>query len=131
MPVSVEWDNDEQMVLRFTFVTPWTWDQFYEMHNETSILLSNVGYVVDAIVDVTQSHAIPPNALTHFSKIAGKLSPNRGVIVGIGVDAFMRSMVDMVLSQSPDLKDRLYMVKTWDEVYAIIYDAQQSREAGR
>jgi hypothetical protein len=128
MAIQVEWDNAEHTILRLIFTNPWTWDEFYEMRSQVTALCSGINYPVDAVVDMSKGRALPPNALTHLSKGAAKIPPNQGIIVGIGGDAFIRSMADMALAQAPHLAGKLQMVKNWDEAYSAIAQAQAARE---
>jgi hypothetical protein len=130
MPISVEWGNVEQTIISLTFVTPWTWDEFYEMHNQVATLTVGVDYVVDTLVDVSKGRSLPPNALTHLSKGASKIPPNQGIIAAVGVDAFIRSMMDMVIARSPHLKGKFQMVSNLDEGYKRIAEVQASRSSG-
>jgi hypothetical protein len=127
MPIHVEWGNTEQTVLNFTFVSPWTWDEFYEMQNQVTALCSGITYVVDAIADVSAGRALPPNALTHLSKAAAKIPPDQGVLTAVGIDSFMRNMIDMALAKSPHLRGRLKLVDSLDEAYATIAEIQAER----
>ncbi len=127
MPIYVDWDNPTQSVLRFIFISPWTWDEFYEMHNQVAALCGEVNRTIDVIVDVTETKALPQNALTHFSKAVSHLPPNDGVYVAIGVSTFLKSMVDIVLKQAPELSEKLYMVNNLDEAYTLITQFQDMR----
>ncbi len=130
MPILVEWGNAEQTILSLSFVSPWTWDDFYEMQSQVTALTAGVDYVVDTLVDVSKGRSLPPNALTHLSKGAAKVPPNSGIIAAVGVDAFIRSMMDMVITRAPHLKGKFQMVSSTDEAYKRIAEAQAARASG-
>ena len=42
MPISVEWDNDEQTIICVTYTDPWTWDEAYTGRNTVLTLAKTV-----------------------------------------------------------------------------------------
>ena len=84
MNIVIEWDDDAQTIIRYTFQEGWTLTEFNAVYNRASEMRKeSPNRVIGIIVDDSQ-HARPPkNALTAFRRTVkeGKLPM---VIVGIG-----------------------------------------------
>jgi hypothetical protein len=113
MGIRVEWDNNEQTIIRYSLEGHWTWDDLLTAVATSNAMLDAAGRKIHFIHDATTSKGVPNGALTHLRRFIGKEHPNTGrsVIVGAQGNAIMlaRGLLGMV--------DRFYK-KDWDFMFA-------------
>ncbi|RMG84068.1 MAG: hypothetical protein D6712_11900, partial [Chloroflexi bacterium] len=90
MPVTVEWMDDAHTIILQTYITPWTWDEFYEATaGQTISMLNAVEHPVYIISDYTQGITLPTgSALTHARNALSKTPPNLAGLYIISSSAF-------------------------------------------
>ena len=110
MPISIEWDDDEHTIIRWTFEGAWTWHEFVEVQVEFRKLLDDITYRVNVIADMQNAHTLPANSLTTFKQIDSNIHPNRDRVVVVGANAFVRTMAATF--------DRVFPSKTPDFLFA-------------
>lgn len=124
MAVEVKWLDTEQTVLVYTFSDPWTWDDYYETTAQGRAMLQGVDHVVVTIIDMSGSRALPPGALTHLRRVSTDRRPNPGPIILVGLNRFVRAMSDMLSRIYPLAAQRVRIVATLDEAYAVLAERQ-------
>jgi hypothetical protein len=68
MAVTVVWDDVEKTILRMDFAGRWTWEEFQDAFAEFHATLDMVDYKVDTVINLSESIAIPENAVSNFVK---------------------------------------------------------------
>ncbi|MCI0710470.1 MAG: hypothetical protein L0154_09950 [Chloroflexi bacterium] len=63
MPVNIQWDNADKTIIRFEFVDPWTWKEFYGAIRESEPMHNEVDHMVFWLYDINQMRKVPPNSL--------------------------------------------------------------------
>lgn len=86
MPVTNIWDNDEKTIIRMDVSGRWTWDEMYAASTVGYSMLESVPHVVYPILDFSQSHGMPNNAITHARNMMGKQHPRTGMTVFVGAN---------------------------------------------
>lgn len=124
MPVSVQWADDEKSIMLWVFEGHWTWDDYYGIRDAANKQVSEVGYEVDLIIDMSGSSALPSGVLTHARSAFSASPSNIGFTVFVGLSPVLRSFYTMfsklyhwMLSQK---KLEMVMVATRDEAYEFI-----------
>ena len=125
MGVSWIWENDEQTIVRFTFVDPWTWEDFLTANAEAGDIVANLNHVVDAIFDFRAGGNLPLGAISVFGTAGQKSleTPTEGLTVVIGMNSFMRTMYNVIVRIHPELKSIVRIASDDDEALAIIATA--------
>lgn len=90
MSVHVQWDNEEQTIILWSFVGRWTWGEYEDALNAASALLDQVEHTVDYIYDVRRMNILPPDVVTRFKAKYLKQPPKTGRFVAVGVDHNLR-----------------------------------------
>jgi hypothetical protein len=86
--IHVQWDNDEQTIVVFTFDGTWTWQDFRDACDESRKLHDAVSHQVASIFDMREANDLPTN---FFSQVRYALDvtdpPNRTktqLVIGAG-----------------------------------------------
>lgn len=91
--IEVCWDNLEQTIVRWDFVGDWDWKMFQEAQQQSDKLLQSVEHRVDIIGDVRNSPVLPKNAFGNYNKFQRNTLDNKGWIILVGANPFVKSMV--------------------------------------
>jgi hypothetical protein len=107
MTVSVEWDNEEKTIVRFTYTGKWTWDEFYIHVKQANELMDTVAYRCVSIVDMSKSKHLPPGAAVHIRNIIRQSMShnNSGITVFINADTIVKMFIEALRQNYPDIKD--------------------------
>jgi hypothetical protein len=122
MTVTIEWDNDQKTVLLYQFRGAWTWEELRRAVDEGYARLDAVGYVVDAILDFSESDNFPPNPLAHAREYTSTQHPLAGVTIFVGANALFRSLWAMF--------NRVYglILRQKEEVFLFADDLDEARD---
>jgi hypothetical protein len=129
MPVTVEWLNEEKNILHHHFETPWGWDNFYESAERHLQLIQEAPDVVDLVLDFSKGSVMPSGAITHFRWALRQHTPNRGLVVIIGVTPFMAALGDVFRKLYPNIADDARIADDLLEALAIINDHRRTQTA--
>lgn len=101
MAVYVHWDDEDKSILCQVYTGAWTLDEFNHTIRKTHKLLSGLPHTVHIIVDLTQSERSPSNILAAIRDLDRYTTPNQGLVVLVGADAFSRSIISMAKRLAP------------------------------
>ena len=90
MPITVQWDNVEQTAVIIVYTRPWTWKDFDSAVEQMLSLFNSVHHQVDVIFDIRSAGFPPPDAITHFKKVAEIKHPNDGLLVYIAPNVLVQ-----------------------------------------
>jgi hypothetical protein len=131
MGITVQWDNDEKAIIRQTFNGRWTWDDLYAALDYVAKLTDSVPHRVDAIVDVRQSSMLPGgsvfsfNTRQHADKLAKRNDVNRGSIIVVGANPFLRGLYDTFRGLYADTANDVHFVATLEQGRAFLNDKRK------
>jgi hypothetical protein len=94
MPATAEL-LEEGHILKYVVSDPWTMDDIYHITREGKQVYDNSPHRVHLIVDVTQTHRVPPSFLS-VRNVPDLNHPNSGHIAVIGAAGMVKIMVDLV-----------------------------------
>jgi hypothetical protein len=115
MPITVQWDNDEQRVMRYTFEGRWTWDEYHHAIDEAFGLVKDLPYIVNMMLDFSSSNLFPSNALTHFSSSMKTPPRDFDAVVVVSGSRFVDTLVSILSRVSSKIGEKLIVVKSLDE----------------
>jgi hypothetical protein len=125
--ITAEWFNPEHTAVIVTAKPPWTWDEFYELQQRHQETLNSLGHKVDVVIDLTHSGKLPPNAFTHLRTMRLRSHPNRGMIIMVGFNPYLQTVLNVLAQLNPTTTKRLRLVGTLAEAKRLIQEAQRSR----
>jgi hypothetical protein len=125
MPISINWDNDNQTILRLTFWNEWTIEEFVATGIKQKALMQLVNHTVDTLVDIRTDAFVPMgNTLKAFRYVMDNLPRNAGIIVYVTDDPVQRHLFGTHISFYYSLrrrwKRRIFIVPTLREAYDFI-----------
>ncbi len=123
MGITIVWDNSDHTVMRMTFTSPWNWDDLETILTEVHAMLDTVNHRVDVIVDMKNSGAIPEGAFWRFHKLTQTKHRNRGRVILVGGNTFIRTMTDTVRRLANDLfdADMFVLAPTVEDARAVLF----------
>ncbi|MBZ0286662.1 MAG: hypothetical protein K8I30_03540 [Anaerolineae bacterium] len=95
MSITVQWDNEQHIILRWDFIDPWDWNDFLAAQKASNALISSVPHTVHIISDVSGNHQVPPGAIARFRTYKRDDPPNAGRVVLVGASTYIRTMVEI------------------------------------
>jgi hypothetical protein len=121
MGVTVDWDNDSHTVIRYDFISSWTWDDFQAATHTAFALRQNVNTPVDIIHNLEQTAHIPEGALSWLLKLREK-SPNRGVVVFAAgqFHDYYKNLLSIFRQITKGATPPVIVVETLDEARAVL-----------
>lgn len=99
--IQLEWDTAQKDILCYTFIEPWTWDEYEATNPQRDRMFSESDGMIDIILDFTNGAQIPARALPHFRKAAAWDSPKRGVVIVVGVSTLLQALGTIMFSVFP------------------------------
>ena len=115
MPITVDWFNDEQTVLCFTYIGAWGWEEFYGSIQQSHKLMAHVNHTVHILIDVQDSQLFPTNMLSHLHQLRSIAHPNTGDVVVVGANSFLRTLSELYVRGFGHVGRRFKLVKTLKE----------------
>lgn len=120
MPITVQWDSEEKSVVHYAFEGKWTWDEYHAAIAQAFEMVKDLPYVVNMILDFTQSSVFPSNALSHFSSSMKTPPREFDVAVVISKSGFVETLVAVFRRLSSKMGEKLVVRKTLDEARAFL-----------
>ncbi len=121
MAIQVNWENDEKTVLLNIYEGAWTMDDFYLAVQQTNALLDSVSHRVNIIFDVAKSPNFPKGFMGAIRTQSQKPHANNGIMVIVGINAFVRVFYDMFTKvyTKQAVRQPTYMAANYEEAHAI------------
>ncbi|MBN1202362.1 MAG: hypothetical protein JXJ20_10945 [Anaerolineae bacterium] len=94
MPITVQWDDDDHKAVRWEFEGDWNWYEYQAAQAQSNALIDTVDHVVDVIAVMQNTRDLPREAFDNYRRLEKTSHPNRGRIVIVGSDTFIRSMLE-------------------------------------
>jgi len=130
MGIRVDWDNEEQTVIRFQASGKWTWDDLFTGLDRVEVMSADVPHTVHAIIDLREADAIPSGMFFSFNgkkqaeKLASKADQSRGRIVIAGANGMIRSIFDTFRKFNRSMSEGVHFTDTLRQARA--YLAQEA-----
>lgn len=120
MGIDVLWDDSERTILRYDFEPEWTWVEFWEAIDESNAMMLSVPYTVDFIGNFSNGK-LPSIGSFRILKRSREVSPdNLGLIVLVGMNDFIRVLLEVFTKIYPALGARMVAVHTLEEARALL-----------
>jgi len=132
MPITLQWDNDNQTVLRTIFWNHWTMEELNRQVNPFLMMLNSVDHIVDVLVDLRSGSYMPKEiSVPLFRQAIDQLPQNVGIIVFVNDDATHQRMFNVFESferaRRPNTPRRLFMVQTLTDANIVFHQHHVKR----
>jgi hypothetical protein len=120
MPVTNNWYDDAQTILKVDYDGRWTWDEFFAGADKGRELAKSVGHRVDYILDMRKGNV--PNGgstLTNSRTVMARRAPNSGIFV-ILTNPFVKIMLNVFKNFDREHGAIMYAAGNVEEALAII-----------
>jgi hypothetical protein len=117
MGILVEWDNDVRTIIRYTFASEWTVEEFFEAFPKADHMIRAAQTrIIGIIVDDSREIIPPKGAMTAFKQTVriGKLP-----IVFVAASMASRSMME-ILYKTYHSDRPMYYVRTLEEARRVL-----------
>ncbi|HVU09893.1 MAG TPA: hypothetical protein VHD90_01395 [Phototrophicaceae bacterium] len=131
MSVAVVWEDEQKSVVRYVFVDPWAWDQFYAGWDQVKAVLDASPHKISAILDLTEMRAIPPNSLMHMRALIQQRHPNFSeLLIVVGSGKFGATYGALAQQLAAAIRYRLIFTDTLEEARRLLDDWNQQNSKG-
>jgi hypothetical protein len=115
----VFWFDEERTIVCQRFLRGFTLADVYHGAETSAQMLATVDHPVDIIIE---AHGIPKMAgifqlAQHVNRI---VPPNQRLVVGVGTNNLLRSMVEISSKVAPKATENIHFVDTLDDALALI-----------
>jgi hypothetical protein len=128
MPITVQWDDDANTILRLVYIAPWTWDEFFEAFDEATGLVRRADYEVSVINDGRHAGQPPPDLLGHVQATIEVLPANLGLMIVAESEFYGKTVVQLLQQMYPDSMSNWRITPTVDAARAMIREWRSHRQ---
>ncbi len=129
MSITVEWDNDEKTIIRYTYTNRWTWDEFYAAQAQQNRMQETVSRRVNVLVDARNIQTLPDDFLTHLKRVMTERHPQTGLTVIVSSSGFLRSLFNLASRLFPSGTADTRFVSSEEDAYNL-FRAEDAASAG-
>lgn len=126
--IEVRWSNDEKHTVIWKFSVPWNWNEFYAAQKQVDAMIDSVDGLVDSIFIVTLAQRLPAGGPTHLRKIIAQRHKRHDMIVMVGTNSFLTSILRVITLVLPGFKRQLNYVTSIEEAEALLKDVRARRQ---
>ncbi len=125
MAVNVMWEDEQKKVLLLIFEAHWTLQEFDDAVKRSYDMMDTVDYIVNLIIDLRNGRELPGGFIGGLRKVSKTPHPNHGLMVLIGVNAFVRAVYDVFSKLYPGKASERSMriAADYDEAHAMFAHA--------
>ena len=128
MPIQISWDNPQKTASLWQFEGRWTWADFYDAQQQHRALIQGRDDQIDVIADLSNSPSLPANAFSRYKNARVNTGTHLGIIVLVGANLFVRSMVSVFARLNPVLGQEFFFADSIEEARQILYGDEQAAE---
>ncbi len=120
MSITAQWDDPQQTIIRISFSSEWSWDEFFAIDARTNAMLDGVNHRVCYLADMRATSMIPRGMrLDIIRQVLNFQHPNSDLLVVVGINRMMWSFFNSALL-AIGLTVQVKTVKTIDDAYRVI-----------
>ena len=125
MPIDVAWDDETCTIIRYTFTTPWTWNDYRQAIDKGWELAKSVDHPTDTITDMSQSRLWPDGIFNNIRKSVVEIPDTTQSVVLVGGGMFVEMAISVLRRVYRSPGARFLTAKSVDEARQLI---QQRRD---
>jgi len=108
MGIHIEWDDDQQSIIRHVYDGLWTVEEYYALVDENYRLIDSVNHRVDIINDLSKMSGVPQNMIPAIKYAANKAHHNEGINVMVASPTFVKLLIGLVNNAVGDVTEVLH-----------------------
>lgn len=117
MSITVEWDDDAQTILRYSYSGAWTLDEFVASLDQAYALIDQQDHLVDLIHVILPDARTPSGMFSALGHIKAKRHPRQRHQIVIGASPFMKRLTQITGAVVLQAREVVF-VDSLDEAYA-------------
>ena len=112
MPIEVCWGDETHTYIDYRLTDPWDWDHYQVACQDWQSLADEADGKLCTILDFTETAYLPRGALAHLQKTAVNPHPMNGVLIMVGVNPLLRTIISIMQRLYPKAAQSLTLVAT-------------------
>jgi hypothetical protein len=120
MSISVDWDDSQQMTIRYNIRGEWTWLEFEGALQQSIIMTYTQDHAVHEIFDLSYSQPFPDDGLLFWRNVIRVMPENRGYLVFVGGGASVSSLLSVLERNTPAYVGKLHTVGNLQQAHKLI-----------
>lgn len=112
MAISVNWDNEQDTLLRYDFVGSWNWNDLSQANLKAFRMMTAVDHEVNVIFNMAESAGLPVGALNNMRQMFDLAPINMGTIVLTHSDTVAAYTFEMLSAFEDAIGTRLAIADT-------------------
>lgn len=126
MPITLHWENEEKHILRCNMIGQWTSQELLDVIEAGQHYFTNTSQVVHLIFDWSRNTQTPTRIIEFARRAENYAPPNFGLLVMVGANAFIQSLMLVVQKLAPKTTRNLYYADTIAEAHILINSQSQT-----
>jgi len=128
MGVTVTWDDAEQTAICLTFTAPWDWAQHDLAVAQAYLMLQEVNWPVDIILNLLCGPALPiGRPFAHLGNGVTLLRSRIRCFIVVGGDTSSKTILSMFFGMFFPVGQRLFLVNSIEAAQTALRDHQEAR----
>jgi hypothetical protein len=128
MGVTATWDDTEKIAICLTFTAPWDWAQYDRAVAQAQLMLQEVNWPVDVILNLLRGPALPiGRPFAHFGNAVTLLRSRIRCFIVVGGDTSSKTILSMFFGMFFPVGHRLFLVDSVAAAQAALRDQQETR----
>jgi hypothetical protein len=119
MCISVNWDNDDNSIIRYKFQPGWTWKMLDDAMKRSTMMVDGTR-PVDLIFDLSETRTMPDGVMLHLRRALAGAPRNTGFIVVASTNPAIETAFSVLTQVHKSMSDRLLTVSTLDAARAVL-----------
>ncbi len=120
MPITVEWDNPQQTIIRAVFNGKWDADSLHRMISDARDMVTSVLHPVDCIFDFTHSNSSPTSALAILQGLDVWRVSNERLMIIVNANGYIKTLCNIGRKLAPlTFQHLMYVDRLTDAYHAI------------
>lgn len=115
MSIKVNWDDNDQLAIRYDFNGVWDWVEFAWANTRAFDMIYTVSHEVSIILNMKNSIDVPVGALSAIQQMLSMSPHNMGVVIVVNCDRQTGYTFNMLNEFDPGLSKYLTLEKTLED----------------
>lgn len=115
--ITLDWDNEEKTILRYTFQGNWNWDDYLQWLSVGRNMMKSVKHEVCIINDMRLMKQLPANFVNTASGIIISRPSNTGLVVFLTTNTFFQVTYRILGRILEEIPTQYILASTEEEAY--------------